>query len=73
MTKGTVTVLVANLVLAIVGVLQGFDWVHVVGSSTAGWVVVVLAALNAGAHAITGSDGLLSTKAADGRSNSTVK
>lgn len=62
MTKGTITVLVANLILAIVGVLQGFDWVHVVGSSTAGWVVVVLAALNAGAHAVTGTDGLMAPK-----------
>lgn len=58
MTKGTIIVLAANCVIALIGVLQGVDWVHVVGSATAGIVVAILAALNAGAHALTGSDGL---------------
>ena len=62
MTKGTIIALVANLIIAIVGVLQGVDWVHVVGSATAGWVVMVLAVLNAGAHASTGTDGLMAPK-----------
>lgn len=70
MTKSTVVVIVANCILAVVGVLQGIDWIHVAGSSTAGWVAVALAGINAVAHAITGADGLMSVNTG---SNSTVK
>lgn len=72
MTAGTITVIVANCMLAVVGVLQGVDWVHVAGSSTAGWVTAVLAIVNAAAHAVTGADGLLAAKTAGGPSNSTL-
>jgi hypothetical protein len=64
MTKGTITVLIANCVIALLGVLQGVDWVHVAGSSTAGWIVTVFAVLNAAAHALTGTDGLMAPKSA---------
>ena len=53
-TTGTWVMIAANCVLALVGVLQGVDWVHLAGTSTAGWVVMVLAAANAAAHYYTG-------------------
>lgn len=62
MTQGTIVVLIANCIIAVIGVLQGVDWIHVVGSTTGGWVVAILMGLNAVAHALTGSDGLLAPK-----------
>jgi hypothetical protein len=53
-TTGTWIVIAANCVLAIVGVLQAVDWIHLVGSQTAGWVTMVIAAANAFAHYYTG-------------------
>lgn len=53
-TTGTWVVILCNCVIAIIGVLQGIDWVHLAGSQTAGWVAAVLAALNVIAHYYTG-------------------
>jgi len=53
-TTGTWIVILANCVLAIVGVLQGVDWVTLVGSNVAGWVLAIIAAANAVAHYYTG-------------------
>lgn len=64
MTKGTIISIVVSCLLAVIGVLQGVDWVHVIGSQSGGWVVAVLMGLSALLHAVTGSDGLLSTKTA---------
>jgi hypothetical protein len=61
-TSGTWIVIAANCILALVGVLQGVDWLHLVGSSTSGWVVMLLAAANAAAHYFTGPDTPVSSK-----------
>lgn len=53
-TTGTWIVILCNCVIAVVGVLQGVDWLHLAGSQTAGWVAAVLAALNVVAHYYTG-------------------
>lgn len=45
--------LLINLVLAILGVLQGADWINLIGTSGAGWAVAILASLNTLAHAFT--------------------
>lgn len=55
-TQGTWIVIAANCVLALVGVMQGVDWMHVAGSSSAGWITAILAAANAAAHYLTGPD-----------------
>ena len=46
-------IIVLNALVAVIGVLQATDWVSLVGSSTAGIVVAILAAANAVAHAFT--------------------
>jgi hypothetical protein len=43
--------LLVNAGIAVLGVAQSADWIHIVGSSQAGTVVAVLAGLNAVAHA----------------------
>ena len=53
-TSGTWIVIVANCAVAVVGVLQGVDWVHVVGSASAGIVAAVIAGINILAHYYTG-------------------
>lgn len=53
-TMGTWIVIIANVALAVAGVLQGVDWVHLVGGQTAGFIVATLAAVNAIAHYYTG-------------------
>ncbi len=45
--------LILNVVVAVIGVLQATDWVSLVGTSTAGILVALLAAANAVAHAFT--------------------
>lgn len=62
MNTDTIGALLANCAVAVIGVLQGVDWVHVAGSSTAGYVVAILAGLNAVAHAVTGSDSVIKNK-----------
>jgi hypothetical protein len=52
-TTGTWLVIAANSVIALVGVLQGVDWLHLVGP-TAGWIAAVLSAANAFAHYYSG-------------------
>lgn len=59
LTQGTLIIMAANAVVAAVGILQGADWLHIVGPSAMIWVGVILTAINAGAHALTGPDGLL--------------
>lgn len=58
-TNGTWIVIGANCLLALVGVLQGVDWVHL-ASSNAGWITAILAAANAAAHYFTGPDTVVS-------------
>lgn len=55
-TGGTWLVIAGNCVLALVGVLQGVDWVHLVGSGASGWALAALAMANAAAHYLTGPD-----------------
>lgn len=59
-TSGTWLVIGANCIIALVGVLQGVDWVTVAGSASAGWVTAILAAANAAAHYFTGPNALTS-------------
>lgn len=54
-TTGTWIAILCNCVVAVVGVLQGVDWVHVAGSSNAGWIAAILAAINLLAHYYTGT------------------
>lgn len=54
-TPGTLVAIIANCAVAVVGVLQGVDWVHVVGGQTAGIVVALLAGINVLAHYYTGN------------------
>lgn len=61
-TNGTWIVIVANCALALFGVLQGVDWVTLIGSANAGWVVALLAAANAAAHYYTGPNVNLSSR-----------
>lgn len=53
-TAGTWIMIACNCIIAVVGVLQGVDWVNLAGNQTAGWVAAVLAALNVIAHYYTG-------------------
>jgi hypothetical protein len=59
-TNGTWLVIAGNCLLALVGVLQGVDWVTLVGNSNAGWAMAGLAAINALAHYFTGPNALSS-------------
>lgn len=59
MTKGTIISIVVSCLLAVIGVLQGVDWIHVAGSQAAGWITAVLMGGSALLHALTGDDGLL--------------
>lgn len=54
-TSGTWVVIAGNCLLALVGVLQGVDWITLVGNSNAGWAMAGLAAINALAHYFTTS------------------
>jgi hypothetical protein len=48
--------LLVNAGIALLGVAQGADWVHIVGSSqTAGVVTAIVAGLNAVAHVFAGA------------------
>lgn len=58
LTPGTWAAIAINCIIAVVGVLQGVDWVHLIGSSTGGWVAAVICAINAGAHYMTGGQPL---------------
>lgn len=55
-TTGTWLMILCNCILALVGVLQGVDWMHLVGSQASGWIAAVLAAANALAHYYTGDN-----------------
>ena len=46
--------LLINAGVALLGVAQGADWIHLLGSSQAGAVTAVIAGLNAVAHAFAG-------------------
>lgn len=59
-TTGTWLVILANCVLAMVGVLQGVDWVSVAGTSSAGWIAALIGVVNAVAHYFTGPSALTS-------------
>lgn len=56
-TEGTWIAIFVNCALAVLGVLQGIDWVHVVGSQTAGIIVAVISAANVLAHYYTADPG----------------
>ena len=47
--------LVLNATVAALGALQGADWIHLVGSSQAGWIASVISTLNLLAHASAGA------------------
>lgn len=61
LTAGTWLVIICNCLLAVVGVLQGIDWVHVVGGQQAGWIAAALAFVNVIAHYYTGPDASLAS------------
>lgn len=54
-TAGTKAAIYANAVVGVLGILQGMDWVSLVGSSTAGWVALGVAVANGIAHQFTGN------------------
>lgn len=60
-SAGTWIVIAANCALAVLGVLQGVDWVHLVGGQSAGLVAAVLAFANVLAHYYTGPEVKLPT------------
>lgn len=65
MNTGTIVSIVINCILAVIGVLQSVDWVHIVGSQKAGLVLLVISVVNGALHAFTGSDSLLAPKQAN--------
>ena len=44
-----------NAGVATLGALQGADWIHLAGSSQAGWIVSILGVMNTIAHAYSGA------------------
>lgn len=59
-TTGTWVAIAASCVLAVVGILQGVDWVTIAGSSSVGWITAILGVINAAAHYFTGPSALAS-------------
>lgn len=53
-TKGEWTSAIANGALALVGFLQGADWIHLVGPQLASWITAGVALVNTALHSFTG-------------------